>query len=128
LQLLLDTHAFLWWLSGDDRLSEKARAALADDTNGIFVSAASAWEISTKHRIGKLEGVAAVVADVTGAISSQGFSALPIGVQHGQLAGSLPGAHRDPFDRMLIAQALLENLLLVSNESLFDSFGVHRFW
>ncbi len=128
MQLLLDTHAFLWWLSGDDRLSEKARAALADDTNGIFVSAASAWEISTKHRIGKLEGVAAVVADVTGAISSQGFSALPIGVQHGQLAGSLPGAHRDPFDRMLIAQALLENLLLVSNESLFDSFGVHRFW
>lgn len=128
MQLLLDTHAFIWWLSGDDRLSKKARAALADDMNGIFVSAASAWEISTKHRIGKLDGIAAVVADVTGAISSQGFGALPISVQHGQLAGSLPGAHRDPFDRMLIAQALLENLLLVSNESLFDSFGVHRFW
>jgi len=128
LELLLDTHAFIWWLSGDDRLSRKARAALAADANGIFVSAASAWEIATKYRIGKLDGVAAVVADVTGAISSQGFSALPIGVQHGQLAGSLPGTHRDPFDRMLIAQALLENLLLVSNESVFDGFGVHRYW
>jgi PIN domain nuclease of toxin-antitoxin system len=128
LDLLLDTHAFIWWLSGDERLSKKVRAVLADDVNGIFVSAASAWEIATKYRIGKLDGVAAVVADVTGAISSQGFSALPIGVQHGQLAGTLPGAHRDPFDRMLIAQALLENLLLVSNENVFDSFGVHRFW
>jgi PIN domain nuclease of toxin-antitoxin system len=128
LDLLLDTHAFIWWLSGDGRLSRKARAALAADVNGIFVSAASAWEIATKYRIGKLDGVAAVVVDVAGAISSQGFSALPIGVQHGQLAGSLPGGHRDPFDRMLIAQALLENLLLVSNDSVFDGFGVHRYW
>ncbi len=128
MDLLLDTHAFIWWLSGDGRLSRKARAALAADVNGIFVSAASAWEIATKYRIGKLDGVAAVVVDVAGAISSQGFSALPIGVQHGQLAGSLPGGHRDPFDRMLIAQALLENLLLVSNDSVFDGFGVHRYW
>ncbi len=74
-----------------------------------------------------LNGIAAVAADVTGAISSRGFSALPIGVQHGQ-AGDLPGAHRDPFDRMLIAQALLENLLLVSNDTLFDGFGVRRLW
>jgi PIN domain nuclease of toxin-antitoxin system len=128
LELLLDTHAFIWWLSGDDRLSRKARAALAADANGVFVSAASAWEIATKCRIGKLDGLAAIVADVTGAISGQGFRALPIGVQHGRLAGSLPGVHRDPFDRMLVAQAILENLLLVSNESVFDGFGVHRFW
>ncbi len=74
-----------------------------------------------------LNGIAAVAADVTGAISSRGFSALPIGVQHGQ-AGDLPGAHRDPFDRMVIAQALLENLLLVSNDTLFDGFGVRRLW
>jgi PIN domain nuclease of toxin-antitoxin system len=73
LDLLLDTHAFIWWLSGDGRLSRKARAALAADVNGIFVSAASAWEIATKYRIGKLDGVAAVVVDVAGAISSQGF-------------------------------------------------------
>jgi PIN domain nuclease of toxin-antitoxin system len=128
MRLLLDTHAFLWWLAGDEALSPAARAAIADEANGVFISAASAWEIATKHRIGKLPGVAAVIADLDGAIADQGFAALPIGVRHGQAAGALPGPHRDPFDRMLIAQAMLENLVLVSNEQPFDAYGVARLW
>ena len=128
MQLLLDTHAFLWWLSGDDQLSAAARSAIADEGNGIFISAASAWEITTKHRIGKLPGVAAIVADLEGAIVDQGFIGLPISLRHGQVAGALPGTHRDPFDRMLIAQAMLENLVLVSNEQPFDAYGVGRLW
>jgi len=128
LRLLLDTHAFLWWLSGDGALSVRAREAIADAANEIFVSAASAWEIATKHRIGKLPGVAVIVADLDRAISDQGFHGLPIGVRHGQIAGALPGARRDPFDRMLIAQAMEETLALVSNEQIFDTFAVARLW
>jgi PIN domain nuclease of toxin-antitoxin system len=127
-QLLLDTHAFLWWLAGDDTLSAAARAAISDEGNGIFVSAASAWEITTKHRIGKLPDVAAIVADLDGAVADQGFTGLPISLHHGQVAGALPGPHRDPFDRMLIAQAMLENLVIVSNEQSFDAYGVRRLW
>jgi PIN domain nuclease of toxin-antitoxin system len=125
-RLLLDTHAFLWWLAGDEALSDTARTAIADEGNEIFVSAASAWEITTKHRIGKLPGAAAIVADLDAVISSQGFIGLPIGVRHGQVAGALPGPHRDPFDRMLVAQAMLENLVLVSNEQAFDAYGAAR--
>jgi PIN domain nuclease of toxin-antitoxin system len=128
MQLLLDTHTFLWWLVGDNALSAKARTAIANEDNGIFISAASAWEISTKHRIGKLPDVAAIVADIDGAIIRQGFIGLPISPRHGQVAGALPGPHRDPFDRILIAQAMLENLVLVSNEQPFDTYGVARLW
>lgn len=128
MHLLLDTHSFLWWLSGDDALSPAARTAIADEQNRIFVSAASAWEISTKHRIGKLPGVAAIVSDLDQVIANQGFVGLPISVRHAQVAGCLPAPHRDPFDRMLIAQAIVENLVFVSNERPFDAFGVTRLW
>jgi PIN domain nuclease of toxin-antitoxin system len=127
-QLLLDTHTFLWWLSGDTGLSTSARTAIADEANGVFVSAASVWEITTKHRVGKLPGVAAIVSDLTSVIADQGFVGLAISLRHGQVAGTLPGPHRDPFDRMLIAQAMLENLVLVSNEQPFDAYGVGRLW
>jgi PIN domain nuclease of toxin-antitoxin system len=127
-QLLLDTHALLWWLAGNEALSRKARAAIAETGNGIFVSAASAWEIATRHRIGRLPGVAPVIDDLEAAIVAQQFIGLPIGVRHGQVAGGLPGPHRDPFDRMLIAQAIIEDLTLVSNEQVFDSYGVRRLW
>lgn len=128
MRLLLDTHAFLWWLSGDDALSAAARAAIANEDNGIFISAASVWEIATKHRIGKLPGVATLIANLDDAIATQGFAGLPISLRHGQTAGALPGPHRDPFDRMLIAQAMLEDLVLVSNEQPFDAYGVRRLW
>ncbi len=128
MKLLLDTHAFLWWLAGDDALSTAASRAIANENNTVFVSAASAWEITTKYRLGKLPGVAAIVANLDAAISDQGFSGLAVSVRHGQAAGALPGPHRDPFDRMLIAQAMLDQLILVSNERPFDTYGVARLW
>ena len=128
MQLLLDTHALLWWLAGDEALSTPARTAIADAENAVFVSAASVWEITTKYRLGKLPGLVAVVSDLSGAVADQGFIGLPISLRHGQLAGALPGPHRDPFDRMLLAQAILDNLVLVSNERPFDAYGVGRLW
>ena len=128
MQLLLDTHALIWWLSGEGKLSEPARVAIETDANHIFVSAASAWEITTKFRLGKLPSVAGIVADLTSAISNQGFLPLPVTLRHGQAAGALPGPLQDPFDRMLIAQAMLDDLVLVSNETRFDAYGVARLW
>jgi PIN domain nuclease of toxin-antitoxin system len=127
-RLLLDTHSFLWWLAGEESLSPLARAAIADDATDVFVSAASAWEIATKYRIGKLPGAAAIVADIDGVITAQGLAPLPVAVRHAIAAGSLPGPHRDPFDRMLIAQAMCEDMVLVSNETPFDAYGVKRLW
>jgi PIN domain nuclease of toxin-antitoxin system len=127
-RLLLDTHAFLWWLAGDERLSGRARDAIGEELDPIFVSAASVWEITTKHRLGKLPGASAVIGDLADVIDSQGFVALPISVRHGQAAGALPGPHRDPFDRVLIAQAMLDDLVLVSNERAFGAYGVQLLW
>lgn len=128
MDLLLDTHAFLWWIAGDAALSMPARAAIDDTGNTVFVSAASAWEIATKVRIGRLPGAAKIVADLAGVLTAQGFVDLPISFKHGQAAGALPGPHRDPFDRMLIAQAMLDDMALVSNEQQFDVYGVRRLW
>lgn len=128
MRLLLDTHAFLWWLEGSPRLSPAARLAIQDETNEVMVSAVSAWEIATKHRLGKLPGAQAVALDIRDAIAGQGFRELAVTVDDGERAGALPGPHRDPFDRMLIAQALARNLVLVSIESLFESYGVRRLW
>ena len=128
MRLLLDTHAFLWWVINDGRLSRAARRAIADEDNDVLVSAASAWEITTKHRLGKLPGTDLIVTDIAGAIANQGFDAFAITVDDAARAGALPGPHRDPFDRMLIAQALTHNLVFVSNESRFDWYGVHRLW
>jgi PIN domain nuclease of toxin-antitoxin system len=128
LDLLLDTHAFLWWVAGDAALSMRARSAIEDTGNTVFVSAASAWEIATKFRVGKLPGAARIVADLSGVIVAQGFVSLPISFAHGQAAGALPGPHKDPFDRMLMAQAMLDDMVLVSNEQRFDVYGVRRLW
>jgi PIN domain nuclease of toxin-antitoxin system len=125
--LLLDTHAFLWWLDGGPGLSVTARTAIAGDPR-VHVSAASAWEIATKFHLGKLPGAAAVAADIAGCVQGQRFLDLPIVTDDAQLAGSLPRHHRDPFDRMLVAQAIRRGLLLVSNETLFDAYGVARLW
>ena len=120
MRLLLDTHAFLWWLDGDRRLSVKARRAIANDSNAILVSAVSAWEITTKARLGKLPGAADVAADVAACVAGQGFLSLDITLLHAQRAGRLPGTHRDPFDRMLIAQSQIEDVSLVSDDEVFD--------
>ena len=128
MRLLLDTHTFLWWLIDSLRLSEPARRAIADETNEVLVSAATAWEIATKYRIGRLPGAEPVALDIAGTIASQNFEQLPITVNDATRAGALPGSHRDPFDRMLIAQALSRNLVLVSIDSIMDQYGVRRLW
>jgi PIN domain nuclease of toxin-antitoxin system len=127
-RLLLDTHALLWWLDGDRRLPVKVRQAIADPDNDVLVSAASAWEITTKARLGKLPGALDVAADVVACVVGQGFVALPISMDHAQRAGNLPGPHRDPFDRMLIAQSQAEDLPLATNEKAFDAYGIRRIW
>jgi PIN domain nuclease of toxin-antitoxin system len=127
MRLLLDTHTLLWWVSNHPGLSAAADRALNDPAHEVFVSAASAWEVTTKARLGKLNA-GPLAHDFAGEVARQGFLPLPVTLDHGQRAGNLPGAHRDPFDRMLIAQAQAENLVLVSNEALFDTFGVQRLW
>lgn len=128
MRLLLDTHTLLWWLAGDAQLPISARALIADERNEIYVSAVSAWEISTKHRLGKLPGAGPLMVDFEREIRSQGFLPLPITLPHGQRAGSLDGEHRDPFDRMLVAQALNDRMAVVSNDRALDHFGVVRVW
>ncbi len=128
MRLLLDTHAFLWWLDGDRRLPLRLRRLIGDDANAVYVSAATAWEIATKARLGKLPGATDVATDVGGAVASQGFLAMPVTIPHAHRAGALPGPHRDPFDRMLIAQSQMDDLPLVSVEALFDGYGVTRLW
>lgn len=127
-RFLLDTHAFLWWLDGDKRLSTRSRGLIRAADNEILVSAASVWEITTKARIGKLPGALDVAADVPASIIGQGFSSLSISVVHAQVAGGLPGPHRDPFDRVLIAQAQAERVPIVSTDAIFDAYGVTRVW
>ena len=128
MRLLLDTHALIWWLAGDEALSRQAREAIADEANTIAVSAASAMEVATKFRIGKLPGAAVLAKDFEAVVASQGFAELPISVRHARLAGEMNITHKDPFDRFLIAQAQAEGMVLVSNEALFDSFAVQRLW
>jgi PIN domain nuclease of toxin-antitoxin system len=127
MKALLDTHALLWWATGDAKLSRRARALISDEANEIYVSAASAWEIATKVRLGKLEwpATAGTVGDY---VLGQAFRPLPISLGHAERAGVLRIEHRDPFDRMLIAQAQVEDMWLVSNEVVFDAAGVRRTW
>ncbi|WP_062787609.1 type II toxin-antitoxin system VapC family toxin [Novosphingobium capsulatum] len=128
MRLLLDTHALIWWLAGDAALSRRAQEAIADEANSIAVSAASAMEVATKFRIGKLPGAALLAQDFAAIVAGQGFAELAISVRHAQLAGEMNIPHKDPFDRLLIAQAQAEDMTLVSNEALFDGFAVKRIW
>ncbi len=128
MRILLDTHAFIWWMAGNPRLVERARRAVAEEENDILVSAATAWEVATKHRLGRLPEADALAGDVRAAIASQGFEELAVSVADGERAGRLGGLHRDPFDRMLVAQALARDLTIVSNEEAFDWYGVRRLW
>ncbi len=128
LRLLLDTHALIWWLAGEPALSRRARETIADETNGVAVSAASAMEVATKFRIGKLPDAALLAQDFEAIIAAQGFAELPITIRHARIAGEMNIAHKDPFHRLLIAQAQAEDMVLVSNEALFDTFAVRRLW
>jgi PIN domain nuclease of toxin-antitoxin system len=127
-RLLIDTHALLWWLSDDPSLSAAARRAMAETSNVLLVSAASAWEIATKVRLGRLPGASELAADFQGFMLREGFTTLDITADHGIRAGLLPGPHKDPFDRMLISQAQAENVPIVTNERTFETYGVRRVW
>ena len=131
--LLLDTHALLWWLDDDSRLSGPARDAIAEGGRRVLVSAASLWEIATKHRLGKLGEADAFLSDPQAVMRAEGFEPLAVTWPHALLAGRLDTPHRDPFDRMLAAQTILDGLVLVSNERVMDGMGdggrtVTRLW
>jgi PIN domain nuclease of toxin-antitoxin system len=125
--LLVDTHVLIWWAAGDTKLPDTARHAIDNDVD-VYVSAVSVFEIATKFRIGKLPQAAAIARDVGGYVAEQQFRPLAISVAHAQIAGALPGPSRDPFDRMLIAQAMVEDLTLVSIERSFDAYPIKRLW
>lgn len=128
MHLLLDTHALILWMSDNAALPKSARAAILDQRNTIFVSAASAWEMATKVRLGRLPVASEILRDFHEYMIQSRFESLSITTAHGLKAGHLPGPQMDPFDRMLIAQAQMEDLMIVSNETTFDSYGVRRIW
>ena len=122
--VLLDTHIFLWWLFDDPKLPAGIKKSLQLIDNTVLVSSASAWEISTKFRLGKLPEAAAVAEDVSVWIEKASFQALPVSPQHAQLAGSWQMTHRDPFDRMLAAQAKLEEIPLATVDKALVDFPI----
>jgi PIN domain nuclease of toxin-antitoxin system len=128
MRLLLDSHALVWWLAGDETLPQAARAAIADPSNEVFVSAVSAWQIATKHRVGQMPQAGFLTGEATAIITEQGFTELPLTIRDAQVAGSLPALHPDPFIRALVAQAIVSELVVVSNEAAFDTYGVTRLW
>jgi PIN domain nuclease of toxin-antitoxin system len=128
MNLLIDTHVLLWWLLDDHRLSARARGAIMSSENSVLVSSASGWEIATKHRLGKLGLDPWKPAQLPGALADEGFVVLPISLEHAIEAGTLPGPHRDPFDRLLIAQSRLENLPIVSQDPIFAEYRTATFW
>ena len=119
-RLLLDTHTLLWWLTEPRRLEEATHEAISEPSNDVFVSAVSGWEIALKSNLGKLE----VPDNLYSTIDDQGFEYLPIAFVHGVEAGSLPLHHRDPFDRLLVAQARLEDLVLVTRDERIIQYEV----
>ena len=126
--LLLDTHALLWWLVEPEKLSSFALAAINDPASTIFVSAASGWELATKVRLGKLPGAERLLQDLPSLLQHQGFQPLAVQVHHGVHAGGYRQAHRDPFDRLLAAQAELEGLQLVSLDPALATFPCRLLW
>lgn len=128
MRILLDTHTLLWWFTDDPRLSPRARTLIGDESNAVVVSAASAWEIATKQRLGKLEGVPGITQRFAELVEADGFEHLPINHLHSLRAGSYPVEHRDPFDRMLAAQAEIEALPLLTRDPAFQLFGIKTLW
>ncbi len=125
---LLDSHALLWWWFEPDRLSGAVRELLSDPATPVLVSAASVWELSIKHQQGKLPELNGVITDIPGLLQADGFEALPICLAHGLRAGGYSQGHRDPFDRMLAAQAELDRLVLLSADPQLSTFPCQTLW
>lgn len=124
--LLLDTHALLWWAGGDRALGKRVARLLENDEVSVYVSAASAWEISTKVRLGKLKWTSPDSVETY--CIAQGFTLMPVTFAHAQRAGSWPQDHGDPFDRLLAAQSDLENIPLATNDPKIKTFGTQTIW
>jgi PIN domain nuclease of toxin-antitoxin system len=128
MRLLLDTHVFLWWVAGGPPVSRRARSAIADGKNECLVSMASAWEMAIKVSLGKLEIDGSLERFLPEQLAANGFQVLPIDLEHVFRLTRLPFHHRDPFDRLLVAQALDGDLTLVSADPVFDKYGIKRRW
>jgi PIN domain nuclease of toxin-antitoxin system len=126
-KVLLDTHALLWWFQEDPSLSSKARRTLAAIDNQVFVSTATVWEMAIKNRAGKLE-IPELLDELDAKLVDEGMQVLPISLDHAVRAGALPVHHKDPFDRMLVAQAQVENLSVISSDAIFEKYGIRRIW
>ena len=124
MNLLLDTHVFLWWCEDNPQLGVLGREAIADRRNTIYLSAASVWEIAIKEALRKLQ----LPEPVEEAVVGNGFLALPIDFRHARIAGALPLHHRDPFDRMLVAQTQAEGLVLMTRDELIRPYKVNILW
>jgi PIN domain nuclease of toxin-antitoxin system len=127
-RLLLDTHAFLWFITDDPKLSALARELIADPNNEVLISPVSYWETAIKVSIGKYPLSTSYETFITQGIDGNGFKILPIEPGHATILATMPFHHRDPFDRMLVAQAQVEKISVVSNDAVLDLYGVSRLW
>lgn len=128
MRLLLDTHAFLWFVLNDSRLSSIARSAIANPDNTVLFSPASYWEIAIKISVGKYSIPGGFAEFIQQQIDGNDFTIQPVLVSHAAQVASLPFHHRDPFDRLLIAQSIVENVPLVSADGTFDEYSIDRIW
>lgn len=124
MKLLLDTHAALWWLADDDRIGEEVVRHLTDDTNQVLISAVVVWEVAIKRSLGKLDAPDDLAPTLLGA----GAQPLPVTLKHAAAVEKLPWCHRDPFDRLLVAQALTEDAAIVSRDEPLSDYGVAIVW
>ena len=128
MKFLLDTHTLIWTMNNSPRMSPRARSAVSDFKNQVAVSVVSVWEAATKYRQGRLPEAARLLHDPREVLDRMRFTPLPLQLEHAKLGGSLVSSHKDPFDRMLAAQALLEGMTLVSADAVFDTMLVPRLW
>ena len=128
MNLLLDTHALAWWVLDDTRLSATARNILGDPSNRVMASVVSAFEMATKHRLGKWPDIGDFVAEFEPAVAAEGFGILDVAADHAVLAGSLPGAPRDPFDRLIAAQAIVGQMPVVTADAALAMLGARTLW
>lgn len=128
MKVLLDTHAFLWLLTGDDRLSETARQTFLNPQNSLYFSAASLWEVCIKKSLGKISLASGWFQTIRSEMEINAIQWLPIEMPHCDEVTKLPFHHRDPFDRMLIAQAMVEEMHLLSRDSLLSDYAINRIW
>ena len=124
MRVLLDTHVFLWWITDDPRLSDRTRAIISDGKNTLFFSAASGWEIAIKAKLGKLSVPGDLKAFITEQLVENNITPLPVRLSHALHVYSLPAHHRDPFDRLLVAQAQLENLPILTADPIMTQYAV----